>query len=137
MEFVKPIYEKLKNQLDSMNSNPETKEVQMLSSLVEAFGELEVFAMENRLRLDEVDEDLAEVENEFYGDRDEGGDFEAEIFEMICPNCHTQIYIDQEMLQNDVLNCPNCQAEIDFEVDFGDDGGCGEGGCGGCPGCGI
>ena len=87
--------------------------------------------------LDEIDEDLGALEEEFYGDEcdDECGcdcgceDEECdddELYEVTCPACGDSIYINEEMQDEGIINCPNCheKLEFDFECDDCDDCGC-------------
>ena len=53
------------------------------------------------------------------------------------PNCGEVVCVDEDMLADDNLACPNCgtKFEVDFSDDDEEDEGC-EGGCGSCGGCG-
>ena len=66
---------------------------------------------------DEVDED----------DYDE--EYEAGLYEITCPQCGEVVCVDEDMLANDDLACPNCGTK--FEVDFSED----DDACEGCEGC--
>ncbi|MDR0931240.1 MAG: hypothetical protein LBM38_05835 [Clostridiales bacterium] len=134
------ISEQLLKKFEDLAIDKKSKEGQMLLALIEAFVKLEIDVTENKCRLDEIDGDLAEVENEVYGETTEMAmDPDSDIFEMTCPKCNSMIYIDQDMAEDEKIMCPFCKAIIDFEIDQEDgpaptNGGCG-GQCGGCSGC--
>lgn len=73
-------------------------------------------------RVDEIDEDLGAVEDEFYDECDCDED-EDEFYEIECPECGESVYIDEDLLDTGKTVCPNCGKEIEFEVqcDCGDD----------------
>lgn len=81
--------------------------------------------------LNELDEDLASIEDEVYGAQDDccGGhghhhhDDEG-AYEISCPKCD-QLFIatEDELLSGDVV-CPNCGEKIEIEID-GHDCDCG------------
>ena len=82
-------------------------------------------------QLDAVDEDLANLEEDFYendedfyDDEEDDDDFCCEVE---CPTCHDIIYLDDEMIDEGGIKCPNCGQEIEFDIS------CDE--CGGCSGC--
>ena len=106
-----------------------TKEGKLLLALVEALSdtadeicEMQDLQDEIQLQLDDVDEDLAELEDLIYGE-DEEDEFSVE-----CPNCGDLIYLDEETLENceDSIVCPSCNEKIEIEYDCD---------CEGCSGC--
>lgn len=137
MKFDTPRYDALLKIFEEMAFDVDSKEGKMFAALLDGFRSLEGVVTEQAYRMDEIDEDLAEVESEFFGEL--ARDLEdGELFEMVCPGCSSRVYIDSDMLSQDKIVCPSCNAEFDFEVDMdgGDDS---EGGghvCGGCGGCG-
>ncbi len=75
-------------------------------------------------QLDAVDEDLSALEDDFYEDYDEDFDDDdylydddEDFFEVNCPKCHDNIILDEEMLSEGGIKCPNCGTEIEFEMD--------------------
>ena len=81
-------------------------------------------------RVDELDEDLAEVEEEVYGDEDDdcccGDDCECDdddccceddedYVEVQCPNCHETVCFSSDILEADEpieVVCPVCDAAV-------------------------
>ena len=78
-------------------------------------------------QVDEIDEDLAEVEEEVYGgeysddryddDDDDFDDFKDDeaYYEITCPACNETTIVDEDALIEGGLDCPYCGAEIEFD----------------------
>ncbi len=83
-------------------------------------------------QLDAVDEDLSNVEDIIYGDDDcdccdddcDCCDDDEELYEIECPACHDTVYLDEDMLSEDGITCPNCGTELEFDFDGCDCGCC-------------
>lgn len=74
--------------------------------------------------VDEIDEDLGSLEEEFY---DEDccccDDDDDDLYEFECPNCGETICLEDEDFEEDAsLSCPACGTpiELEFECDCGD-----------------
>lgn len=73
-------------------------------------------------QVDAVDEDLAAVED-YLLDEDECEedcdccDCEDECYEIQCPACNETLYLDEEMLEEDGITCPNCGTDLEFDFD--------------------
>lgn len=78
-------------------------------------------------QINAVDEDLAELEDFIYEeyedeeDECEGcsccDDEDDELYEVECPNCHDIIYIDDRMLEDEGMTCPNCGTNLEFDLE--------------------
>ncbi|MEG1887449.1 MAG: hypothetical protein RR177_04915, partial [Oscillospiraceae bacterium] len=74
-------------------------------------------------QLDAVDEDLSTLEEDFYEDDDSCCDGDCDdcddddCYEIECPACKNLIYVDEEMLDEGGINCPNCGTELEFDFD--------------------
>ena len=81
-------------------------------------------------QLDAVDEDLAALEDDYYEEYDEDEDDDEDdddfCYEVECPTCHDVIYLDDEMIDEGGIKCPNCGEELEFDLE----------GCEGGEGCG-
>lgn len=98
--------------------------IDVLEDIAGAIGEINE-------QLDAVDEDLATLEEDFYEDEDDYDDEEDDddfCYEVECPACHDVIYLDDEMIDEGGIKCPNCGQELEFDIS------CDE--CGGCSDCG-
>lgn len=98
--------------------------VDVLDDMALSIEDLEDGAAELAEQIDAVDEDLANLEEDFY-DEDEDvcdDDEDDDFYEMECPACHDTIYIDEDMLDEGGIQCPNCgtDLEFDFECDCED-----------------
>ena len=96
--------------------------IDVLEDMASAIGEINE-------QLDAVDEDLATLEEDFYEDEDYDYDDEDDCeddfcYEVECPTCHDVIYLDDEMIDEGGIKCPNCGEELEFDFS-----------CDGCPGC--
>ena len=74
--------------------------------------------------VDAIDEDLDELEEYvFCGDEDfcDCCDCEDdELFEVECPSCGEEIYLDEEMLDEEFIECPACGEKLELDIDFDD-----------------
>lgn len=89
--------------------------------------------------VDEINEDLAELENEFYKspfsccDEDDEDEYEDDdeddtvFYSVECPGCGYKLTVDEDTLNEGDFECPECGEVIDFskaeveEVSFDDD----------------
>ena len=77
-------------------------------------------------QIDAVDEDLSLLEDDYYEEYDEDEwddddeyyyDDDEQFFEVECPECHDNIILDEEMVAEGSITCPNCGINIEFEMD--------------------
>ena len=127
----------LKGLAEGLGIDDTTKEGKLLSAIVDVLdnmaaeiAEIEEAADEQAELLDIIDEDLGNLEEDFYGaeeDEDDCGD--DDLYEVTCPNCGDQIYLDEDMLLEGDTVCPNCGQTLEFDFDGCADDNC-ECGCG-------
>ncbi len=125
--------------MEGLELDPKAKETKVLNAMVELLDDLcvSVEELEDGFDLlseqvDEIDEDLGNVEEDFYGLDDEcgcghhHGDFDDE-FEATatCPSCGKVIHLTDEMLDEESIVCPNCGETVEFDFSDDDDCGCG------------
>ena len=125
---------------EGLELDESTKEGKILAALIDLMGDVitEICDIEDSCddmseQIDAVDEDLSYVEDAVYGEDDDDdcdccGDND-DLYEVECPACHDVIYLDEEMLEEDGINCPNCGTPLEFDFDGCDDD-CGCGCCG-------
>ena len=110
---------------EGLDIDESTKEGKLLLAIVEALSdtadelyELADIQDEMQLQLDEVDEDLADMEDFVYGEADED-EYDDDEFGVECPTCHDMIYLDESLLDEDceTITCPSCGEEIELEFD--------------------
>jgi len=90
---------------------------------------------------DNLDEDLGEVETELFGDDDfscgdcecfddeddvddfdDDDDYEFdedddELYEITCPTCGDTILLNEDMIEEGSMNCPNCDELLEFDYE--------------------
>ena len=125
----------LKGLAEGLDINDKTAEGKLLLKLLDAVKdiaeELENLSDEHEeleLKVDEIDEDLADLEDFVYDDEyddddDDDDDFDFdddddEFFEIECPNCGEDVLVDFDMLDDENgIVCPNCHERITLEFD--------------------
>lgn len=125
----------IKGLAEGLNLDDSTKEGKVLSAIIDLLGDItsEICDIEDGCdelmeQIDAVDEDLSTVEDIIYGDDDDDDCCDCddccddEVYEIECPACHDVIYLDEEMLAEEGMTCPNCGTELEF--DFDDDCNC-------------
>ena len=77
--------------------------IDVLEDIAGAVGEINE-------QLDAVDEDLAALEDDYYEEYDEDEDDDEDdddfCYEVECPTCHDVIYLDDEMIDEGGIKCP-------------------------------
>ena len=78
-------------------------------------------------QVDEIDEDLSELEEEVYEDFDDDDYY----YEVTCGKCGEEITVDEDVLLEGEIVCPNCGETLEFDFsdlkdeDWGDECECG------------
>ena len=114
----------LKGLVEGLDFDKDDKETKVINAVLDVLDDiaLTVSDLDDEMglvtqQLDEVDEDLAEVEELIYDEDDEDFDDDEE-FSVECPNCGDLIYLDLESLEDcDKITCPGCNEEIELEFD--------------------
>lgn len=92
----------------------------IFDAMLDLLEELAEQVNEMQLQLDEVDTDLADVEELFYEEDcdcccDDDCDCDDEdLYELTCKNCGEDFIIDGEDLDNGFAICPKCEKETDL-----------------------
>lgn len=131
----------LQGLLDGLELDTATKEGKALIQMSEVMHELVLYVEDLQSQVDELtelcdilDEDLGAVEDDFYDDEelddvdedddDEEDDWDEddfddddELYEVTCPSCGDTILLDEGMLEEGSLNCPNCDELLEFDFD--------------------
>lgn len=109
--------------------------VDVLDEMAESISDIEDVCEEFDELIDVIDEDLGNLEDEFYGsddDEDEELD-DDELYEVTCPKCEDVIYLDEDTLLDGEMACPNCGQKLEFDCECDCEGDCENDGCGcGC-----
>lgn len=115
----------------------DSKQEKLLKAIIDVLGDIsnEIDDLSDDVcdlaeQIDEVDEDLAALEDEVYCDEDEDDDYDEdeddEFYEVTCPKCNDTICLDEDMLLEGGIDCPNCGETLEFECSCD---------CDGCDGC--
>ena len=117
----------IKGLAEGLDLDVKTKEGKVLAAIIDLLGDMteEICEIEDGLddmseQLDAVDEDLSSLEDIIYEDDECDGDCDCcddEVYEIECPNCHDTIYLDEDMIREDGMECPNCGTPLEFDFD--------------------
>ena len=128
----------LQGLMDGLEIDDSTKEGKVLIQMADILQEIALSVEDLDSEIDEVvelvdtlDEDLGELEEDYYDlnddyddddddeydDDDEELDLEDEFYEVICPTCGDTICLNQEMIEEGSINCPNCKELLEFDFD--------------------
>ncbi len=116
---------------------------ELLSDIVLYVDDLQSQIDELTELCEDLDEDLGEVETEIFGDDDfkcgecdcfndeddDDDDFELddedydfdedddELYEITCPTCGDTILLNEDMIEEGSMNCPNCNELLEFDYE--------------------
>ncbi len=123
----------IKGLADGLSLDESTKEGKILTAIIDLLGDIteEICDIEDGCdelmeQIDAVDEDLSTLEEIIYDDEcdgdcdccDEDCDCGDDVYEIECPACNDIIYLDEEMLAEEGMVCPNCGTELEFDFDL-------------------
>ncbi|MBE6729627.1 MAG: hypothetical protein E7568_05275 [Ruminococcaceae bacterium] len=129
----------IKGLAEGLGIDEATKEGKVINAIIDLLSDItadledtEDACAELAEQINAVDEDLAELEDfiyEEYEDEDDEcccgcdceDDEDEELFEVECPNCHDVIYIDDRMLEDEGMICPNCGTKLEFDLEEDDE----------------
>ena len=113
----------LKGLIDGLDLDEDKKETKVFKAIIEVLenmnDDLDDVYEELEYQTDTIeaiDEDLAELEEDYYGDDDDEDwdDDEYEEFEIECPNCGEIITVDEDTVLEGGIECPNCGENLEF-----------------------
>ncbi len=149
MDYMKRIGY-LKGLTDGLAPDTDSKEGKLLHAVVDALEALAhsmsdmediVDSVEEQLddvmdELDEMDEKLDEALVKvgrdgdnirmFDGNRPHEHETDPTVYQLVCPACQKEFLMDEDMLAQGAITCPNCKELLEFETH------CDEHGCGCC-----
>lgn len=92
--------------------------VDVLEEMAESINDVESVCQEFDELIDVIDEDLGDLEDDFYGcDDDDEDDDEDSLYEVTCPQCNDTIFLDEDMLIDGEIPCPNCGQKLEFDLE--------------------
>ncbi|MGI5895816.1 MAG: CD1247 N-terminal domain-containing protein [Oscillospiraceae bacterium] len=129
----------LRGLLQGLSFDEDSKEAKVFDAIIDTLDEIAMAITdleENQGELEElvsiIDEDLGDLEDDFYEDDDDEADdddFDEEYYEVVCPTCGDTICLDESMLDEGEMVCPNCGEHLEFDLDDIEDCCCGEEHC--------
>ena len=136
----------LKGLMEGLEVGESTKEGKILAAMADILQDIALTAEDMQDQIDEIvevvdtiDEDLGEVERDFYeidddcccddddcccdDEYDEYFDDEDddELYEVVCPSCGDTICLNEGMLEEGSMNCPGCNELLEFDFDEEDE----------------
>ncbi len=124
--YIKGLAEGL--ELDSADKNSKVLKaiIELLEDVALTVEDLEDGCAELCEQIDAVDEDLSNLEDFIYEEEDDEYDYDDdEVYEVECPACNDIVYLDEEMLAEGEIACPNCGTNLEFDFDCCDCEDCG------------
>lgn len=129
----------LKGLADGLGLDPENKQDKLISAMIEVLDDFALTISElsdsyDDLcdQVDAIDEDLASVEEDVYDDEydedeDDGDDelHDSDFYQVACPSCGDEIYLDEDMIAAGSIECPNCGTELEFDGSCDEECSCG------------
>ena len=124
----------LKGLMDGLTVDDSTKEGKILLALYDVVKEICETVDTIDADVDDIvefcstiDEDLSDVEDEVFGEDDGEGchchchcdddDDDDCTYEVPCPTCGDTIELNDLMLEDGALDCPNCGEHLEFDLD--------------------
>ena len=121
----------LKGLAEGLEITPDTKEGKLLLAILDLLDDLalSVADLEDETaqlgeQVDMIDEDLSDLEDDYYDLEDEDDEDECgcgcedePLYEIVCPKCGDSIYVDEGMLDEGSMNCPNCDELLEFDLE--------------------
>ena len=113
----------LKGLMAGLELDPEKKETKVLNAMADVLDDIvhDMLDIEDDIidigyQIDGIDEDLTSLEDDFYDDEDDEDDEDDDddFFEVKCPGCGEELYIDGDILEDGSLECPKCGRVMEF-----------------------
>lgn len=121
MDSIKPKVAYLHGMMDGLSIDVSSKEgkvlkeiVKVLEDIADRMDEIEANQSNLEMYMDALDDDLQDVEEDFYGFDDSDGFMgEDEFVEHQCSQCGETIYLDRSIIENnELIKCPNCNYDL-------------------------
>lgn len=124
----------LQGLLAGLDIDTSTKEGKLLVQVIEVMTEMVESVDDLQSQVDEltelcdiIDEDLGSLEEDYYdfdcdcGCCDDGDDYDYdfdendELYEVCCPVCDETVILNESMLDEGSIECPNCGENLEFD----------------------
>ncbi len=114
----------IKGLKDGLKLNEEKDEIKILNAVIDVLDDI-AYSVENldgkydelSDLVDEIDEDLGELEADFYDDCDccDFDDCDDALYEVTCGKCGETICVDEDTLLEGEIECPECGELLEFD----------------------
>jgi len=124
----------LKGLTEGLDLDTSTKEGKLLTAIIDVLDDLafEVSDLQEVVgelgeQIDMIDEDLDGLEEIVYDEEDYDDDEDCDccedgdLYEIVCPSCGDSIYLDEDMVEEGEMDCPNCGEHLEFDFDEDDE----------------
>lgn len=124
----------LRGLVEGMKLDDSKDEVKIINAIVDVLDDiaLSVADLEDEVAsveefVDDIDADLEDLEDYVFDEFDCEGcdgdcaDYDEELFEVTCPQCEETITIDSQIVEEGTIECPNCGAQLEFDIDLDDE----------------
>lgn len=116
----------IKGLLEGLSLDETKPEVKVIKAIVDALDDIALTAADTEERVetlegycDELDDDLALLEDEVYddvdGDYDDDEDDDGDVICVECPKCGEEVCLDDSM-DFSKIKCPSCGEEFSCEI---------------------
>lgn len=126
----------LKGLTEGLDLDTSTKEGKLLTAIIDVLDDLafEVSDLQEVVgelgeQIDMIDEDLDGLEEIVYDEENYDDDDDCDcdccedgdLYEIVCPSCGDSIYLDEDMVEEGEMDCPNCGEHLEFDFDEDDE----------------
>lgn len=124
----------LKGLAEGLKVDASTNEGKIIAGILEVLADMNEYITEMdddmaaiQEAVDNLSDDLADVEDIVFEDEEDDCDCgccEDDVYEVTCPNCGEEVYIDGETLETEDVYCPSCREKIELDLPEDCDCGC-------------
>lgn len=94
--------------------------VDVLGDMADAIEEIDDVVNDLDEYIGEIDDDLEAVEDYLCEEDEEDCcdccDCDDEYFTIICPKCNEEFCVDEDIIEEGSINCPNCDELLEFDL---------------------
>ncbi len=126
----------LKGLAEGLKVDESTNEGRIIAGILDVLAEMNEYIVEIdddlamvQEEMDNLSDDLADVEDIVFEDDEDDCDCDCDcddedVYEITCPNCGEEVYVDGETLETEDIYCPSCRQQIELDLPEGCGCGC-------------
>ena len=114
----------IKGLMDGLGIDENSKEGKILAAMLDLLDDMAdtIEDMQDGLELlscqiDDIDEELDLMGDDDFDDDDYSDEFDGELYEVTCPSCKNIVYMDEDMLDEGAIPCPNCGETLEIDLE--------------------